>query len=97
MSYFLSKKYDDLKVPTEWQREKLCEMMYRAFLEVRNYATKEPERMSDLADAFHNLPAMLYSEDFSIKYFRLSLQIYHEKYPKQSGELYLEMLDKIIK
>lgn len=57
------------------------------------------EQVHDLADAFHNLPIYLESEDFSFRMLRDSVKSYQRKYP--SSELYdffnfLERLDRII-
>lgn len=95
MGYFLSRYYDDLRIPTEWERQKLCEMLWRAFIEIRILALRgESERIAELTDAFHNLPELLYSENFSMKYFRMFLEGYHSKYPKnETGGDFLEMLD----
>lgn len=97
MSYFLSRKYDDLQIPTEQQRQELCKMMWRAFIEIRllGYQGKS-QQIADLADAFHNLPELIYSENFSLKYFRFFLESFHQKYPKnESGGDFLQMLDKV--
>ncbi len=97
MSY-LSEKYGDTKIPNEQQRQKFCELIYRAFIEMRILGWQgKSEQVADLADAFHNLPQLLYSEDFSVKFFRIFLQSYHEKYPRnETGGDFLQMLDKII-
>ena len=52
------------------------------------------ERAADLADAFHNLPVHLWSEDFSLEFFRKFLAAYREKYPEDEGFNYLKMLDE---
>lgn len=99
MSYFLSRKYDDLRMPTEWERQKLCEMIWRSFIEIRRLAYDgNSEQIAELTETFHNLPELLYSDNFSMKYFRLSLEAYHFKYPQnETGGNFLEMLDKIRK
>lgn len=53
------------------------------------------EQATDLADAFHNLPAHLWSEDFSFSFFRLFLQSYQQKYPEEVTFNYIAMLDGI--
>lgn len=95
---YLSDKYEDTQLPTEQQRQKLCEMIYRAFIEMRILGLQgKSEQVADLADAFHNLPQLLYSEEFSMKFFRIFLQSYHEKYPRnETGGDFLQILDKII-
>ena len=94
MSY-LSEKYDDVKMPTERQRKQLCEMLYHALLEIRILGWEgKAQQSADLADAFHNLPTMLWSENFSFKIFRVFLKYYDETYPNSNK--YLKMVDKII-
>jgi hypothetical protein len=92
---------DDFDVgppPTDEQRRLLCEMMYRAFIEMRilGWGGKS-EQAADLADAFHNLPIVMYRSDFSWSFFRHFLDTYQRKYPRNAGSLndYLAMLEKI--
>jgi len=96
MSY-LSGKYGDLKMPTEEQRQKLCEMLHRALLEIRILGWQgKSQQAADLADAFHNLPLQLWSEEFSFKFFRIFLESYQEKYPTEMKFNYLAMLNEIM-
>lgn len=94
---YLNEKYGDCRVLVDWERQKLCEMLFRSLIEIRILALNgESERIAELADAFHNLPELLYSENFSMKYFRMFLKNYHEKYPgNKTGGTFLEMLDNI--
>lgn len=90
-------RYPDSRMPTEEERKKLCEMLFRALLEIRLLGNNgEAEQAADLADAFHNLPAYLWSDTFSFNFFRQFLESYQEKYPEQ-GLKYLIMLDEITK
>ena len=50
---------------------------------------------ADLADAFHNLPVYLWSDKFSVSFFRIFLEEYQEKYREESGFNYLKLLDEI--
>jgi hypothetical protein len=56
--------------------------MYNAFLEIRMLGWDgRAAQAADLADAFHNLPMGLWSDNFSLSIFRDKyLQHYEEKY-----------------
>jgi hypothetical protein len=72
-------------------------MIYRALLEIRILGwLGKGQQAADLADAFHNLPAMLWSEDFSLGFFRKFLESYHQRYPEGEGVNYLKVLDRIV-
>ena len=92
---------DDFDVgppPTDEQRRLLCEMIYRAFVEMRMLGwSGNTEQAADLADAFHNLPLVMYRDDFSWSFFRHFLVTYQTKYPRGEGSLYdyLAMLEQI--
>jgi hypothetical protein len=51
----------------------------------------------DLADAFHSLPELLWSDTFSFDFFRKFLQDYQEQYQENCRFNYLAMLDAILK
>lgn len=90
--------HPDAKVLTDGQRQKLCEMMHYAFIELRllGWAGKS-QQAADLADAFHNLPADLWKESFSLEFFRDSfLEAYQRKYREGRVRDYVAMLDEII-
>jgi aminoglycoside phosphotransferase len=92
----MPKLFSDSKRLTEEQQQKLCRMMFEAFIELRLLGWQgKAEQAADLADAFHNLPAFLWSEDFSFCIFREFLEAYHRKYPERGGFDYLAMLDEI--
>lgn len=80
------------------QRDKLCEMMYFAFLEIRLLAqTGKATQAGDLADAFHNLPKEMWSEGFSLEDFREDFLVgYQIKYPEQITRNYVALLDTVI-
>jgi len=88
--------FPDARSLTERQRQKLCQMLSRAMLEMRllGWGGKAGQA-ADLADAFHNLPAMLWSEDFSLDFFRTFLEGYRQKYPDGWGAGYLKMLEDV--
>ena len=54
---------------------------------------------ADLADAFHELPIIMISQDFSWEIFRTYLETYQRKYPRipDSEFNYLALLEKIIR
>jgi hypothetical protein len=88
-------KFPDSRMPTEQERQALSRMLFHALLEIRvlGYEGKS-EQAADLADAFHNLPIYLWSEDFSFGFFRKFLEGYHQKYSEVDFN-YLGMLDEI--
>lgn len=90
--------HSDGKLPTDAQRRKLCEMMHMAFVEMRLLGWGgKAEQAADLADAFHNLPTDIWSEDFSLQFFRDSfLGVYQRKYPVGRTRDYVAMVDEII-
>jgi hypothetical protein len=93
----IHKSFPDAKFLTERQRQKLCEMIYHALLEMRVLGWGgKAEQAADLADAFHNLPAMLWREGFSLDFFQKFLEAYRQKYPDGGGAGYLKMLDEVI-
>ena len=53
------------------------------------------EQAADVADAFHNLPIYLWSEQFSLNVFRGFLEEYQQKYQEAGCYNYLKMLDEI--
>ena len=86
------------KYLTDEQRKKLCEMMYHAFIDMRllGWAGKA-EQVADLADAFHNLPAGMWRNDFSLQFFRDSfLKVYQEKYRSEKITDYISIANQII-
>lgn len=82
--------------PTIFQVELLCEMMSCAFLEIRIFGRDgNAERAADLADAFQNLPNLLFSDEFDWDFFRNSyLKNYQDAHSTSSYD-YVAMLDKI--
>lgn len=89
------------KRPTEKQVQMLNHMIYQAFLEIRILGRRgKAQQAADLADAFHNLPLEMFSDDFDWDFFRNSyLEAYQQKYPRpQYGIInYTLILDRIIK
>lgn len=87
-------------MPNEEQQRLLCEMLHRALLEVRILGWEgKASQAADLADAFHELPIYMISQDFSWEIFRTYLETYQRKYPRlpDSEFDYLALLEKIMK
>ena len=73
--------FPDARLLSENQRRALSRLAYNAFLDMRILGREGKSRqVADLAEAFHNLPLMLWSEEFSMKCQRDFLQRYQEKH-----------------
>jgi len=85
--------------PTEEQRRLFCEMMYRAFLDLRNLGSQgKSEQAKALADAFHNLPVAMFQSEFDWQISRAYFQSYHAQYPLESAAMmydYVAMHDRV--
>jgi hypothetical protein len=89
--------FPDAKPLTDAQRQALCRMMHAAFLEIRLLGSEGTAQAAELADAFHNLPAYLWREDFSLSFFRDCFLVgYHNKYPSSRRFDYVAMVNEII-
>ena len=92
----IHKIYPDARFLTDEERQMLCEMIYRAFLEIRILGWNgKAEQAASLADAFHNVPSMMWSEDFSLNSFRNFLESYQQDFPKSEGVNYPKMFDRL--
>jgi hypothetical protein len=88
----------DARSLTERERQELCEMLFNALVEIRGLGSEGKARQAaDLADAFHNLPAYLWSDEFSLSVFRHFLEAYQQRYPERMGFDYVKGLDEIAK
>ncbi len=68
--------------PTERQRRLFCEMMYRAFVEMRVLGSQgKSKQAAALADAFHNLPLIIYQANFDWAMSRRYFESYNSHYP----------------
>jgi len=86
----------DAKLLTEQQRQELCRMLFNALLEIRGLGSEgKAQQAADLADAFHNLPVYLWSDEFSLSIFREFLEGYQRLYPERGCFDYVKMLDEI--
>ena len=89
--------FEDSRLPTEQERRKLCELLYRALLDLRLLCWRgSAQQAADLADAFHELPALLWSESFSLSLFRKYLEGYELKYPEADFK-YVKMFDNLFR
>ncbi len=71
---------------TEEQRRLFCEMMYRAFLDMRGLGFQSKcDQAAALADAFHNLPIAIFQPEFDWDMSQAYFQAYQAQYPPQSG------------
>lgn len=82
-------------LPTEPQRQRLCEMMTWAFVEIRMLGWNgHAQQAADLADAFHNLPQEMYGcGGWWWSILREYLQRYQQKY--EVSRDYVAKLDEI--
>lgn len=72
---------ETIQRPTPPQVRLLCEMMHRAFLEMRLlcWSGKSPQAAA-LADAFHNLPIEMFRDDFNWTLLRHDLAAYQQQH-----------------
>lgn len=90
--------HPDAELLTDAQRRELCEMMHYAFVEMRLLGWGgKAEQAADLADAFDNLPKDIWSEEFSLQFFRDAfLKAYQQKYTERRVRDYVAMVNEII-
>src|SRR5712691_666360 len=73
--------WKDANMPTEAERQRLARLMYLAFCDLRALAREgRSEQARDMAEAFHNVPLVMYSKDFSFDALRDCLERYQAKY-----------------
>jgi hypothetical protein len=85
-------------LPSEKQREMLCDMIHAAFIELRLLGWGgHAAAAADLADAFHNIPKEMFGWGcFTWEMFRGMLGDYQTKWRSiLSGRDYVQMLDQI--
>jgi hypothetical protein len=86
----------DARLLTEHERRELCKMLFNALLEIRGLGNEgKAEQAADVADAFHNLPIFLWSDQFSLSLFRKFLEEYQQKYQDAECYNYVKMLDEM--
>lgn len=78
------------------QRKALCNILHLALTEIRQLGySGKAERAADLADAFHNLPQEIWSENFDFLHFRQGFLFpYYQKWPNKGFD-YLVLLKKV--
>jgi hypothetical protein len=90
-------QFPDSRLLTDNEREALCRMLHFALCEVRLLGLAgKAQQASDLADAFHCLPDLLWSRNFSLGFFRKFLEGYQSLYPERGGFDYVKMLDNTL-
>ena len=90
--------FDDARLPTDEQRKALASLAYKAFLEMRLLGREnKADQVADLAEAFHNLPLLLWRPEFSMKCQQDYFVRYHEKHGVREGFDYRNELENITK
>jgi hypothetical protein len=91
-----SMSFDDAKMPTDAERKKLSRLIYLAFVDVRALILDgQSQQAKDLTEAFHNVPLLMYTADFSFKAFQDFLMSYKEKYEGKARFDYLQEWEKL--
>jgi hypothetical protein len=89
-------KFDDARMPTDAERKFLSRLMYLAFVDMRALVLHgNPQQAKDVAEAFHNIPLLMYTDDFSFKVFQGFLQNYQQKYSEKARFNYLQEWEKL--
>jgi hypothetical protein len=89
-------KFADARMPTETERQKISRLMYVAFCDLRALALDgQMQPVKDLAEAFHNIPLLMHTSDFSFKAFRDFLERYQQKYADKARYNFLQEWEKL--
>jgi len=84
---------------TDQQRRGLCQVLYWAFIELRGMRMPEQaEQSSQLAYAMHNLPILIYAEDFAWEKVEGPLRYYQATYYQRTssqGYDYVRMIEQV--
>ena len=87
--------FPDARQPTDAQRRALCRLMMDAFLHIRILGwSGKAQEAADLADAFHNLPVLMWHDGFSLRWFRDDLVRLQEN--TSEAQSYVARIDEII-
>ena len=87
--------FEQLKIALEAQRRELGRMIADAMVALRAACwSGDAEEGAAIADAFHNVPGMMFAETFEWNWFRGELERYADRYPER-GRAWLERLDAI--
>jgi hypothetical protein len=84
-------------LPTERQRQRLCEMMHHAFVEMRLLGWGgHAQQIADLADAFHNLPQEMYAANlWRWANLRSELMRYQQRYPDSPHRVFIDYVRRL--
>jgi hypothetical protein len=89
-------KFNDARMPTDAERKILSRLMYLAFVDVRALILDgQPQQAKDLTEAFHNIPLLMYTGDFSFNASRDFLKRYQQKYADKARYDYLQEWEKL--
>jgi len=89
-------KFDDARMPTDVERKSLSRLIYLAFVDIRALVLDgQPQQAEDLAEAFHNIPLLMHTDEFSFKAFRDFLKGYQDKYADKVRYDYLQEWEKL--
>jgi hypothetical protein len=89
------RKFGDERTPTEAERKSLTRLMYLAFCDLRLLAREgRMEQARALSEAFHNVPLLMHTQNFSFRAFREFLQRYHDGFTKTQFN-YLQEWEKL--
>jgi hypothetical protein len=88
--------FEDARMPTDAERKNLSYLMYMAFCELRMLSLRgHAERAKDLAEAFHNIPLLMFTDEFSFQAFKEFLTRYQEKHKETAQFNYLQEWEKL--
>ncbi len=85
---------------TEQEQRGLCELLYWAFLDLRYISPERAFQASQLAYALHNLPHLLFADDFAWEKVEGALRYYQSQFYQDEetrGFDYLKMIEQIRK
>jgi hypothetical protein len=89
-------KFDDARMPNDAERKKLSHLMYFAFVDMRALILDgHAQQAKDLAEAFHNIPLLMHTHNFSFRVFRDFLEDYQNKYTGKARFDYLREWEKL--
>jgi hypothetical protein len=88
-------KFGDERMLTEFERKNLTRLMYLAFCDLRGLARDgKMGQARALAEAFHNIPLLMHTQNFSFRAFKDFLQRYQNNYAKVQFN-YLQEWEKL--
>lgn len=89
-------EYSDSRILTEQERQSLGQLLYYALLDIRILGWEgKAEQAADIADTFHNMVNLLWSDRFSFSGLQLYVEAYEEKYGITKYSQHLEQLNLI--